>query len=235
MDEIDIPRRSVTQDNALVMASYSMTLDEKRVLTTAISKLDPTGKAWKEGRAEACVTASEWSELYGTSISNSYKQIDSASEKLYQRSVLIWGDKRKGKVIRWLSAREYDNGAGAVVLTFSGPVLFYLTGMVDEFTKYDLFGVCGLKSIHSVRFYELASQFKGTGWRYIDLADLRKMLCLEDSYRDWRDLKKRVIDRSCKELTLKSDLNVAYEVVKKGRTIVAIKLLIEPKDQLEMF
>lgn len=226
---------TVTQDNALITASYSMTLDEKRLLVTAISRLDPTSKAWKAGRAEVSVTASEWSELYGAKLRSSYEQLNQASKRLYQRSVRIWGDSKKGKDVRWLSAREYNEGEGTVVLTFSGPVLFYLTGMVDEFTKYDLLGVCGLKSTHSVRFYELASQFKGTGWRYVALDDLRKMLCLEGAYQDWRDLKKRVIDRSCNELTAKSDLNVTYETVKKGRTIVAIKLLIEPKDQLEMF
>lgn len=228
-------KKSVTQDNALVTASYAMTLDEKRLLVTAISKLDPTSKAWLEGRAEVHISASEWVDLYGCNPSNSYSQIDSAAKKLYERSVRIWGDSKKGKDIRWLSAREYDSGAGAVVLTFSGPVLYYLTGMVDEFTKYDLLGVCGLKSTHSVRFYELASQFKGTGWRYIDLNDLREMLCLQDSYPKWSDLKKRVIDRSCNELTEKSDLNVTYDVVKRGRNVVAIQLLIETKDQLEMF
>jgi plasmid replication initiation protein len=228
-------KRTVTQDNALIMASYAMTLDEKRLLVAAISKLDPTSKAWLAGRAEAEVTASEWMRLYSADQTNAYRQINEASKRLYDRSARVWGDSKKGKEVRWISGREYDEGQGRVVLIFGGPILHYLTGMVDEFTKYDLLGVCGLKSVHSVRLYELASQFKGTGWRHIELDDLRGMFGLGDAYQDWRDLKKRVIDRACKEVTAKSDLDVSYEIVKRGRSVHAIRLKIESKEQLDLF
>lgn len=228
-------KRTVTQDNVLITASYTMTLDEMRLLKASISKLDPTSKAWLAGRAEVEITAGEWVILYGADPANSYRQLNEASKRLYERSVRVYGDSKKGKDIRWLSAREYDSGAGRVVLTFSGPILYYLTGMVDEFTKYDLLGVCGLKSTHSVRLYELAGQFRGTGWRHIELDDLREMFCLGNAYQDWRDLKKRVVDRACKEVTEKSDLDVSYEIVKRGRSVHAIRLKIEEKDQLNLF
>ncbi len=231
----DIRENTVTQDNALVSASYSMTLDEKRLLLACISKLDPESKAWREGRAEAEMNISEWRSLYASNSKAEYSQIRKAAQRLYERSVRIYGDSKKGKEIRWISAWEYDEGAGRVALTFSGPILYYLTGMVDEFTKFDLLGVCGLKSVHSVRLYELASQFKGTGWRQVSLDDLRIMFDLGETYQRWIDLKKRVIDRACKEVTAKSDLEVSYEIVKRGRSVHAIRLKIEPKEQLDLF
>lgn len=225
----------VTQDNALITASYAMGLDEKRLLVAAISKLDPESKAWLQGRAEVEITVSEWSELYGIQGKSVYGRLNDASKRLFDRYVRIFGDSRKGKDLRWLSAREYDEGAGRIVLTFSGPILHYLSGMIDQFTSYDLLGVSGLKSIHSVRMYELASQFKNTGWRHVTLDELRQMLSLGDSYPCWIDLKKRVVDRACSEVSLKSDLNVEYEKVKQGRSVVAIRLKITPKDQMELF
>lgn len=226
---------TVTQDNALITASYAMGLDEKRLLVAAISKLDPESKAWLHGRAEVEITVPEWSELYGLQGNNVYARLNDASKRLFDRYVRIYGDSRKGKDLRWISAREYDEGAGRIVLTFSGPILHYLSGMIDQFTSYDLLGVSGLKSIHSVRMYELASQFKGTGWRHVSLDELRKMLSLGDSYPRWVDLKKRVVDRACSEVSQKSDLNVEYEKVKQGRNVVAIRLKITPKDQMELF
>ena len=227
--------RTVTQDNALVTASYSMSLHEKRLLVAAISKLDPTSKAWKEGRAEVTVTAGEWIDIYGGSNKSAYRELRGASAGLYSRSVRIKGDNRNGKNIRWISAEEYSETEGRVSITFSGPILGYLTGMIDEFTSYDLLGVGGLKSTHSVRLYELASQFKGTGWRYIDLEDLREMFCLDGAYPRWVDLKKRVVDRACREVTEKSDLDVEYEQVRRGRSVHAIRLRIRKKDQLNLF
>lgn len=224
----------VTQDNALVSSSYTMSLHEKRLLVSAIGQLDPTSKAWREGRAEASITASEWVETFGGSQKSAYRELRKASSDLYGRSVRIRGDSRNGKNIRWISAEEYSENEGRVTITFAGPILHYLSGMIDEFTTYDLLGVAGLKSMHSIRLYELASQFKGTGWRHIELDELREMFCLGDAYQDWRDLKKRVLDRACKEITEKSDLEVNYEMVKRGRSVHAIRLKIEEKQQLDL-
>ena len=226
---------SVTQDNALITASYAMSLNEKRLLMSAMAQLDPTSKAWKDGRAEVTVLSSEWADLFGVDKKSAYRRLKEASDTLYNRSVRVKGDHRNGKDIRWLQAKEYSIDEGRMTIVFSGAILRYLTSLFDEFTNYDLLGVSGLKSTYSVRLYELSSQFKGTGWRYIELDDLREMFCLGDAYKDWRDLKKRVIDRACKEITAKSDLNVHYEIVKRGRNIHAIRLKIEEKDQLNLF
>jgi len=234
-EETASSKRIVAQDNALIEASYAMSLNEKRLLMAAISQLDPTSKAWKAGKAEVTVLASEWAETFGVDPNAAYKRLRGASADLYNRSVRIKGDHRNGRNIRWLQAEEYSADEGRVTVVFSGEILYYLTSLFDEFTKYDLLGVAGLRSTHSVRLYELASQFKGTGWRYIELDALRDMFCLGDAYQDWRDLKKRVIDRACKEVTAKSDLEVSYEIVKRGRSVHAIRLKIEPKDQLDLF
>ena len=226
--------RKVTQDNALISASYSMTLDEKRLLMALISKIDPTSKAWKTGSLSVEITITEWAELYSIKGGNTYERLNEASKRLYNRSVRIKGDSKKGKEIRWLSAREYNEGEGVVILTFANPILKYLTSLFDQFTSYDLLGVSGLKSMHSVRLYELACQYKSTGWRYMTLDELREALDLQDSYVRWVDLRKYVLDKSCREVTQKSDYIIAYEAVKKGRGVDAIKLFIKPKDQLEL-
>lgn len=232
----DLPqdKQSVTQDNALISASYTMGLHEKRLLVSAIAQLDPTSKAWKEGRAEVTVLANEWAERFGLDQKSAYRRLRKAASELYNRSVRIRGDHRNGKNIRWISAEEYSEQEGRVTLTFSGPILHYLTGMIDEFTSYDLLGVSGLKSGHSIRLYELASQFKGTGWRYIELSEIREIFCLGDAYPRWQDLKKYVVDRACKEITAKSDMDVDYEIVKRGRSVHAIRLKIEEKQQLDL-
>ncbi|MCV6588044.1 MAG: replication initiation protein [Marinobacterium sp.] len=221
--------RGVTQDNALITASYAMNLNEKRLLIVAISQLDPTSRAWKDRCVDVTVYASEWADAFNISRNVAYDRLRKAASDLYHRSVRIRGDQSDGAEIRWISGQEYSKREGRVTITFSGKILHYLTDLIGEFTSYELLGVAGLKSTHSMRLYELASQFKGTGWRHIELDDLRDMFCLEDTYRDWRDLRKRVIERACREITSESDLKVEYEPLKRGRAVYAVKLRIEPK------
>ena len=223
----------VTQDNALISASYSLSLAEKRLLVLALSKIDPTSKVWLNG-GSATVTATEWSKHFDLDVKSSYKRLRSASDSLYGKSVMISGDAQDGERIRWLSSEKYSQGDGFVTLKFGREMVHYISGMVDQFTSYELLSVSGLKSSYSVRVYELARQFLNTGWRYIDLKDFRVMLELENRYPVWTDLRKRVLDRACNEINKKSDLILSYKIIKKGRSVHAIKLTVDKKIQSEL-
>ena len=221
----------VTQDNALISASYTMGLNEKRLIVLALSKIDPMGKAWLDG-GKATVTAKEWAGVFGIDTKIAYERLRIASKELYKRSVRIWGDNYNGEEIRWLSAQKYSKKNGFVEINFGREMVHHLSGMVDEFTSYKLLRVSGLKSTHSIRMYELAKQFAGTGWRHIELDDLRYMFNLGPSYKRWIDLRKFVIDRACEEVTAKSDLKISYQVIKQGRSVHAIKLKIIKKNNV---
>jgi len=226
---------SVTQDNALVSASYTLSLNEKRLILLAVSKIDPTSKMWLTG-GEVTIHAKEWTDTYGGEVKNAYTLLRESLNSLYERSVVIWEKDNDGEEIRWLSRKKYVSREGQITLSFGRECLHYLSGMCDYFTSYKLLAVAGLKSIYSIRFYELARQFVSTGWRYIELDDLRKMLQLENQYPVWQDLKKRVIDTACKEISAKSDLELTYDIVKKGRTVVAIKLKVKQQShQLSLY
>jgi|TARA_R110002096_G_C14603700_1_gene722879 plasmid replication initiation protein len=225
----------VTQANALVSAHYALSLRAKRLLVAALSQIDPFGKSWLKGEIDVTVTAQQWSELFGTDINSSYRDLRAGAADLYGRSVRLYGDHLDGKNIRWISSEEYSQSEGRITITFVGRVLYHLSGMIEEFTSYDLLGVAGLRSAHSIRVYELAQQFKSTGWRKIDLVDLRSMLGLSDAYPKFADFRRRVLDHCCHEITRKSDIDLSWEPVKRGRTVVAIVLRVSAKSQIPLF
>lgn len=228
-------RRLVVQDNRLVAASYQVTLDEKRLLLSAISELDPTSKDWMKGSVSITINALEWAETYQIHPGNAYKQLRGAMDTLADRWVRVYGDSRKGKDMRWIHAKEWDEGKGRCTITFADDILKELTSLFDHFTQYELLSVSGLKSIYSVRFYELCVQFKSTGWRYLEIDELRHMFKLEKRYSQFKELRRNVIDKAIDELNQKSDLDVSWEPVKRGRTIHAIKLKVKLKQQFDLF
>lgn len=232
-ESIEKDQSTVTQDNMLISATYSMRLDVKRLLVLAVSKIDPMSKAWLNGE-EITITSKEWATAFNIDIKPAYQRLKKASDDLYNRSVTIakgdWGRER----IRWLSREKYKNQEGCVIINFAPEMTRYLSGFVDEFTSYKLLSVSGLKSVHSIRMYELAKQFVETGWRYITLDQLRETFELGESYKLWSHIKLRIVDRACQEVSLKSDLKLSYEVIKRSRSVHAIQLKVERKTQMDL-
>ena len=78
-----------------------------------------------------------------------------------------------------------------------------LAGMLEQFTKIDLLSISKLKSIYSIRLYEIISQFGSTGYRVISLDDFRfSMDCLE-RYKENKELIKFVVKPALKEINQK--------------------------------
>ena len=86
----------------------------------------------------------------------------------------------------------------------------------------------GLRSIHSMRLYELTKQYEAIGERKILLAELRECCGVTDNqYKKFNDFKKDVLERSKKEINAKTDLLIEYEEIKTSRKVTAIKLTVK--------
>ncbi|WP_335340090.1 replication initiation protein [Gilliamella sp. App6-5] len=56
---------------------------------------------------------------------------------------------------------------------------------------------------------------------------MRFLLCINDKFLTWSDLKRFVIDKSVNEINNKSDLNISYEPKKIGRSFTDIEFFID--------
>ena len=66
----------------------------------------------------------------------------------------------------------------------------------------------------------------------ISLDELFEQLGLPDSYRRIGNLKDRVIHPSLEEITANTDIDLTYENVKKGRSVVGFKFTVKEKPKL---
>lgn len=223
---------TVTQDNALVSSSYRLTLDAKRLLLLGISKVDSQKNLWKEGEYTVRVHADEWREFYKVDRRNVYKQMKEGLADLYEANVIVKSTEDEGHEFRWISEQKYLTGEGWVEYSFTKNVLIYLNSLFNTFTTYKLLNVGGLRSIYSIRIYELAIQFRSTGWRKMTIEDFRETLGITDEqYRLFADLKKRVISPAIKEINQKTNLSLKFELGRKGRKYSHITLHFHEKAQ----
>jgi|TARA_Y100000588_G_C14191456_1_gene898201 plasmid replication initiation protein len=220
----------VTKANYLVEASYSLTLQEQRLILACLSKIDSRAEPAKE----ITLLASEYSELMNVDIKNAHRELQKASQKLYERSIVV-KDPEKIEEFRWIQKKiHYQKGEGRIKLFWSDDVLTYIGQLKRRFTTYRLADVASLNTSYSIRLYELLMQFNSTKQRSISVDDFRSLFQLNDKYPLFRDLNKRVIKPAVKEINSSSNLEVFYSTTKKGKNIVELHFDFQEKKQIQI-
>jgi len=225
---------TVVKSNKVVEASYMLSLAEQRVLLCCIAQIDSTAVLTESYRFE--VTAAGISDLVGIeNRSSMYRDLKIASEKLYERSVIIDDPEPNNPKItqrktRWISSIDYMPGEGKVVLCFAVDIIPYLSQLSREFTQYKLAHVASFESVYSIRLYELLVQWISIGQREIEVDWFKRQFQVDDKYSRVVDLKKRVIDPAIKEINKYSNFWVRYEQRKTGRTITHFNFEFGLKD-----
>lgn len=204
----------VVKHNKVIEAAYKLTLAEQRVLLSVIAKLDSTAVIPVD--AEFCIDASEIRDIFGLHASQSYRDLQQAVKRLYDRTILI---RDEDEEFRWLSWKKYDKGNGRVFIQFSQKLIPYLSQLKGNFTKYKLETVREFKTEYGIRFFEILTQWQSKGEREVSVEWLRDVLRLEDSYKSISDLKLKVIEPALQDINTHSNLWVEYGQRKTGRVV----------------
>ncbi len=221
----------VVKDNQLLEASSPLSLDEYRLIVSAIAKVDPRKKLVAK---KITITALEYAENWGLDPKTAYLQLKKAAEKLYQQSI-VFDRHNINDEFRWIQRKSiYKRGTGQITITFADDILPYLTDLQRNFTWYHLRHVRHLRSTHSVRLYELLMRHfdkdKGIGFRrFANLEDFRFLMDIAGKYDEYKNLRKRVIDPAVKELCTHTNLEVNYESLKRGRRITGLEFSMKQK------
>ena len=222
------PKDWVVLQNRVVECYRSMSLDEKRLFimatplarTTKISSNDPI-----------FISSSEFSKECGIDLSTAYTALELASERLFTRFFGYTAENGDRVKMRWLNKVIYKAGQGGSELYFSDEVLLLLREFdaLNPYTKYKKEVVLRLKKDYSLDFYHLAKKHQTMGGFQISLDELFEQLGLPESYQDLSNLKKRVIKPSLDEITTNTDIDLTYENVKRGRSVVGFKFTVREK------
>jgi len=221
----------VTKANALIEASYNLTLNEQRIILACAAKLDSRKPMPRE--AVFVLSVDEFIELFGSDPRNAYAEMEEAATKLYERDIRRIDGKTR-KRLRWVYMAEYKKGEGKVRLGFSPEIAPYLTMLHKRFTSYRLEEVSRLRSTYAVRLFEMLSQFTGTGLFVVSVADFKHRLGIEDKYDRFSNLKARVIEPAVKDLVAKTSLDVTWKGIKKGKAVERLEFRFEEKQQMQL-
>lgn len=212
---------TVVKANSLIEASYRLTLDEMRLLALTIGTMNP-----KSDQQVFEFSVSEFvNQFPDVNADRAYTQIKSAIERISERWVKT-EDERHVTKFRWVSSQTYFKKEGRFKIALTNEIMPYLTQLKGQFTQYQLNHISGFSSVHTIRLYELFTQYKRLGERYISVEELKKWLQLEDKYDRYNNLNQWVLIPALSEINEKSDLFVGYEPIKRGRKIIGVEFNI---------
>lgn len=224
------------KSNALVEASYKLTLQEQRFLLLCIGRLKSGADAESPKLQKTMtITAAEYFDSFpDMGRKNAEVQLQEAIDRLWDRSIILKDDEKREE-FRWIQYRaQYAKGEARAQITFSDAVMPYLTQLQGQFTRVVIKNVSRLSRSYSIRIYELLQQFRSTGERIIALDDFRSMLDIEHKYQTYKSLNQQLLRPCIDELNKKSDLAVTVETIKKGRTVVALHFRFKEDKQIKM-
>ena len=228
--ELDVkkhyPKDWVVLQNRVAECFKSMTLDEKRLFIMAT----PLARTTNVSSGEPIfISTDEFASACGLEITGAYTALGVATKKLFDRSFgYVRADKKKVS-IRWMYKTAYGDGGSELYFTDEVLLLLREFDALNPYTKYKKEVVLRLKKDYSLDLYHLAKKHQNMGGFQISLDDLFKQLGLPESYRRIGNLKDRVIKPSLDEITANTDIELTYENVKQGRSVVGFKFIVREK------
>lgn len=217
----------VTQGNALVEAlrdATPLSLQESRIVLTAISTLQPTDTVFDSQR----ISVQDLLKLFGITEKN-HKLIEKACDSLFGKGIKI----REGKSwtsYPWFQKIKYIHNEGVVEFQFPNDLQRYLLDLKKEFTSYSLEHILRLSSPYYQRIYELCFKWEHAGSCQFELQHLKNMIgAVKKTYDSYGPFKQKILIPAIDEINEKTDIKIDFEEIKKGRKVESIRFYIKLK------
>jgi len=171
--------------------------------------------------------------------SNNYEHIKESLRAL-NRTQIEWNVLGKDKKNEWgvstiLASVEFLDGICRY--TYSLPIREKLKNP-NIYARLNLLVQKKFRSKYSLALWEFLTEFLGkndikkVSTEWIDIEDFKKILGIQkiSSYNNLRDLQKRIIKPSIKEINEESDIKIEIGYKKESRRIVAFMFYVQRKD-----
>lgn len=229
---VNIMERKIAVSSSVVDASYSIGLNEKKIIYAALAKINQHVQGNLEN--EVSVTVEEFAALRGHIDENEnlvpYRQdnarveLNIAIRKLFDRKIKL----SNGEEHRWIyffRDTEANKEANTVSFGWSPSLIPHLEDLKTYANLYAQ-SLVGMSGIYTHRFLEIFSQQKSGGRKeghlYHSLEELIIKLKVPDSYHEFKAFNRYVLKPSLAELRNNKIMDVSVSYRKEGKTVVGI-------------
>jgi plasmid replication initiation protein len=226
----------ISKSNALINASYRLTLTEMQIILYGIGLINPLQPEFPRSyRIDIDRFAKQFNRRHG----QIYKEIkDAVVKRFWERDFSYIDDKGKIVTLRWLTKMVHQDKTGYIEIKFSEEIQPYLRDLQTNFTAYYIDKIVSFKSIYSVRLYEYAVMFLNKneinqGKFGLLINEIKTQLDITEKYKLFSNFKLKVLNPAKKEINQFSDLTFDYKIKKLGRTPHEIEFMVSRKIQID--
>lgn len=234
-------------ENTLIYgARYKLLPREQKIILYLISKID----ALNDDRFhEQVVPVRELENLLksdGAKWGGLYKEMVNFTDRIQYKGLRFDTDvKIKGKplpgYIQWFQSvipTRNEEGEICIEFMFAEKLRPFLL-QLQEYTRVDLLEILPLRSGFSIRLFQIFRarinqmiRHERESYLYYSLEEFKRLLDIENSYEDFRNLRKRVLNVAVDEINEKTGIDVKMEFERNGRKVIGIHFYLRDTEQI---
>ena len=230
----------VSMSNAITRAAQSLTLTEKRLMSSAIARLHSIRGTWTPDKLKVKLTAAEYAETFGLEMNTAYDELSASADSIMKKHIRrVERSGRHERIIKtqWVGRATYAKGEGWIEIAFWHELAPHLLHLNSEFTRYRLKQASALRSLYAWRLLELLQMFASTGLLRMPIEEFQHAMDVPESYRrNFKALRIRVIEPAVKELSTKDHWLIEWTRKKRGRKVIGLEFRFKrnPQGQLDL-
>lgn len=244
----ELSKRKVVEHNSLITSIAKMDKTPLKMFELAVSCID-TEEPPKDHTVY--LSKEELFAFFKVDDSNKHTRFKEAVEKMQKQAFFKIKEKKEHGFefenivpIPYVKWTDYHDD---VTIRFSPEIMPYLINLKQNFTQHALSDLAELNSKYSIILYRWLSMnynqyehysYKGgrreeqvEAYRNpsISMRELREMTDTVNEYKLFTNFSKKVLDKPLEEINDRTSFNIAYEKVKKGKSIDSIVFHITKK------
>ena len=232
--DVNIENKLIYQHNVITSGRYDYSACMLDILFMVLSCLE-------QDKLEYVIHSSDIETITGRKWN--LKQLRESTESIGSRMFEIeWEDENKRKRIRqmWLFEYvEYVEGSGAFKIKINETSKPYFFELKNNFTSLQLKSVLDCSSKYAKRLYAIACQWRSVGTKRFEIKELKQMLGLIDKkgneqFERISDFKMKVLDIAKTQICENTDIELSYELKKRGREFYWVTLHINSQKFKQM-
>lgn len=225
-------RKWVTVSNDLITARLDWSLMMHRILIILVSQIDSQNDKDFKPQLVRVRDIRDWARLTHNSL---HEEVIAATRELVRQPIETWSEEKQRYVGYPIFAKcEYRWGEGILEAQFNEYARPFLLQLSERFTKYRAQQALSLSTPYAIRTYEIAKMVERPGKtssHVVSLDAFRRAFALETKYARHRDMRRRVLNPAIEEVNATCDVKVVCDDVREGRTPVALRWTVTPKQR----
>ncbi len=234
MDEREIEKqrhlRVIKSNEMIRKGRFNLALVEQRIVLFMISKIRPDAADFDTIE----FNIRDFCEVCGIQYRSNISALKDTIKELADKS--MWIQTGKGKqqtLIRWIEKPYIDPDCGIVKIRLDRDLLPYLINLKSNFTEYQLISTLALRSVYSLKLYELLKSYLYLGKYEITIDELKEYLQVDNRYGEIKYFNRDVVRRELDEINDYTDIEVTCEYIRRGKTISGYRFSIREYEDEE--